>query len=151
MDTQAREEFQKKKEIAHPLPPEMFRKLCKFIDKYGEDYDVSFKWYFKKGRTIARESGSRNFFQLVFLMFAGHGKGSHKLLSRNCYSTAKTNRAPEKDTSTVGTLLEIQRTFAGVTVLGLDFYVIINVLKIMRNFIKIYSFLNASLILTVSQ
>ncbi len=40
LETEARDGFQKKKETAHPLPPEMFKKLCKYIDKYGEDYEV---------------------------------------------------------------------------------------------------------------
>lgn len=40
LEKEARDGFQKKKETAHPLPPEMFKKICKFIDKYGEDYEV---------------------------------------------------------------------------------------------------------------
>jgi len=43
LEQQARDEFKKKKESAHPLPPEMYRKLCKFIDKYGEDYEAMAK------------------------------------------------------------------------------------------------------------
>jgi len=43
LEQQAREEFQKKKEFAHPLPPEMYRKLCKYIDKHGEDYEAMAK------------------------------------------------------------------------------------------------------------
>lgn len=43
LENQAREDFKKKKETAHPLPPEMFRKLCKFIDKHGEDYEAMAK------------------------------------------------------------------------------------------------------------
>lgn len=43
LQQEAREGFQKKKEVAHPLPPEQYRKLCKFIDKHGEDYEVTFQ------------------------------------------------------------------------------------------------------------
>jgi len=40
---QAREGYQKKKESAHPLPPEMYRKLCKLMDKHGEDFEAMAK------------------------------------------------------------------------------------------------------------
>jgi len=43
LEEQARDEFKRKKETAHPLPPEMYRKLCKFIDKHGEDYEAMAK------------------------------------------------------------------------------------------------------------
>ncbi|CAL8103942.1 unnamed protein product [Orchesella dallaii] len=43
LQLQAREGYQKKKESTHPLPPEMYRKLCKLMDKHGEDFEAMAK------------------------------------------------------------------------------------------------------------
>jgi len=41
LEKQAKDGYEAKKAIAHPLPPEMYKKLTKFLDKYGEDFEVS--------------------------------------------------------------------------------------------------------------
>jgi hypothetical protein len=43
LEKQAKDGYEAKKAIAHPLPPEMFKKLTRFLDKYGEDFEVNFK------------------------------------------------------------------------------------------------------------
>lgn len=40
LEKQAVDGYKTKKSNPHPLPPEMYRKLTKFIDKYGEDFEV---------------------------------------------------------------------------------------------------------------
>jgi len=35
----AKKRYKDKKSVAHPLPPEMYKKLTKFLDKFGENYE----------------------------------------------------------------------------------------------------------------
>ncbi|CAG7822390.1 unnamed protein product [Allacma fusca] len=40
LEKEAKEAFKVKKAVAHPLPPEMYRKLCGLINKHGEDFEA---------------------------------------------------------------------------------------------------------------
>ena len=41
LENEARDAFVKKKSSSHSLPSEMVKKLCSFLDKHGEDFEVS--------------------------------------------------------------------------------------------------------------
>jgi len=40
LEETAKEGYKAKNSVKHPLPPEMYKKLTKFIDKHGEDYEA---------------------------------------------------------------------------------------------------------------
>ncbi len=41
LEKEAKDGYSSKKLIPHTLPKEMYRKLTAFLDKYGEDFEVS--------------------------------------------------------------------------------------------------------------